>query len=64
MGEPFTGFVQKKRLEAGARLLRETDLSIEEIIKRVGYDNASFFRRLFKKKYGTMPLQYRKGRVK
>jgi AraC-like DNA-binding protein len=35
-------------------------MSVEEIISCVGYENESFFRALFKKKYGVTPYQYKK----
>ena len=62
--ETYKKFLQKKRLEVSATLLLQTDLSINEIVKKVGYENASFFRKIFEEKYGTTPLNYRKRKVK
>ena len=45
-----------------AEVLLQTDLSVGEIIRYAGYENDSFFRSIFKKKYGTTPLNYRKTR--
>ena len=62
MGESFSTLLQGKRCEVAALMLRETDLSVEEVIARVGYRNGSFFRALFKEKYGTSPHRYRKNK--
>ncbi len=59
-GENSTDILKRKRCENAAKLLLETSLSIEEIIKLSGYENGSFFRNNFKKHYGCTPLEYRK----
>ena len=59
-GKPFSVLIQQKRCSAAARLLVETDLSISEIISSVGYENESFFRNVFREKYGKNMLEYRK----
>ena len=62
--ETYKKFLQKKRLEVSAILLLQTDLSIDKIVEKAGYENASFFRKIFKEKYGTTPLNYRKRKAK
>ena len=62
--ETYKKFLQKKRLEVSATLLLQTELSIDEIVKKAGYENASFFRKIFKEKYGMTPLNYRKRKAK
>ncbi len=59
-GYTFSRLLRQKRCEKAAELLKTTDLPVGEIIYRVGYDNESFFRRVFKEKYGRLPLEYRK----
>ena len=63
-GLSYKNYLQKKRLKLSEEMLLQTDISIDEIIKHVGYENASFFRKMFKGKYGTTPLNYRKRKVK
>jgi len=41
--------VQRLRIEDAKRWLERTDASIHEISWRVGYEDAAFFRRLFKR---------------
>ena len=59
-GLGFTPYVQSVRVARAAKLLRESDLAVAEIIEQVGYQNDSFFRRKFKEAYGKTPAQYRK----
>lgn len=57
----FTDLVLQKRCEEAARLLKETNMSVCEIINAVGYENESFFRRAFKERYSKSPAEYRKS---
>ena len=59
-GATFKQLLIDKRLSEAARLLSKTDLPLNEIISKVGYENQSFFRQIFKEKYGANPLAYRK----
>ncbi len=59
-GKTFSTLLQEKRCAVSAKLLKETDMPIDEIIYSVGYENESFFRRIFKYQYGESPLKYRK----
>ena len=63
-GKSFTKAVQSKRCSIAAEKLAKTDLSIEKIISDLGYENESFFRKIFKEKYGKNPLEYRKRGAK
>lgn len=58
-GSTFKELLQRKRLNKAVQLLSETRLSISDIIAYVGYDNASYFFRIFKDKYGVSPREYR-----
>ena len=59
-GEPLHRIIIKKRVETAAKLLCESNLSVEEISSTVGFDTKSCFYRTFKNKYGLTPLQFRK----
>lgn len=59
-GDTFTALLQKKRCAVAAKLLRETDRTVAEIIRAVGYENETFFRKAFRATYGANPLAYRK----
>jgi AraC-like DNA-binding protein len=55
----YTDLVQKKRLSQAAYLLKNTSLSVMDIAMSVGYENMSYFHRIFQKEYGTTPRHYR-----
>lgn len=58
-GKNFMELLQTKRLNQAVFLLTQTKLPIADIILAVGYDNTSYFHRIFKKRYGLTPKQYR-----
>ncbi len=58
-GKSFSKLLQSKRCAIAAEMLLNTDMSVHEIINAVGYENESFFRRIFKEKYGKNFLEYR-----
>ena len=43
------------------RETNETDISIVEIISLVGYENLTYFYKIFKEKYGYTPKDFRKS---
>ena len=57
----LTEYITNIKMREAARLLRETQKHITEITILVGYDNANYFSRIFKKQYGTSPSEYRRG---
>lgn len=61
-GLTFTGLVQEKRFEKALELLRTSNFTIEDIINQIGYENDSYFYRIFKKKFGISPKEYRENR--
>ena len=63
-GKSFSKALQAKRCSIAAEKLLNTGLSVEKIIADIGYENESFFRKIFKEKYGKNPLDYRKRGVK
>ena len=52
-------YVHALRLEEAKHLLESTDIPVEAIAIDVGYEDSSFFGRLFRRKIGITPLQYR-----
>ena len=58
-GKTYTQLVQEKRLSQAAFLLRNTQRNVSEISIAVGYDNISYFHRIFEKVYGKSPRHYR-----
>lgn len=53
-------YLQNLRIEEAKRLLETTDRPVDEIGFQIGYEDPSFFRRLFKRRTGVAPAQYRR----
>lgn len=58
-GRNYTDLVQEKRLEQAGYLLKHTNMSVMDIGMAVGYDNTSYFHRIFQKHFGVTPRRYR-----
>jgi YesN/AraC family two-component response regulator len=55
----FKELLQEKRLNQAKQLLTGTDIPVTEIAEMVGYDNVSYFYRIFKNKFGLTPKNLR-----
>jgi len=53
-------YLQDLRIENGRDLLKETDLSIQDVAENVGYKDTAYFSRVFKTKVGITPSDYKK----
>ncbi len=53
-------YVHTLRLEEAKQMLESGALAIEAIANEIGYEDAGFFSRLFKRQVGLTPAQYRK----
>lgn len=53
-------YVHSLRLEEAKQMLESGELSVEAIAHEVGYEDAAFFSRLFRRKVGLTPSQYRR----
>lgn len=58
-GLPLSEYVQRRRMEVAAELLRKTDLPVGEVALRVGYRHFSQFGKIFKKHTGQGPREFR-----
>lgn len=58
-GKTYTELLQEKRLNKSAFLLKNSELKISDIAEKVGYDNLSYFHRIFARAYGVTPKKYR-----
>ena len=58
-GKTFKQLLEEKRMNQAAFLLKNTTLTVEDIAVSVGYENISFFYRLFYKNFSLRPREYR-----
>ena len=52
-------YLMDRKLSYACKLLRETDAQIQDIARRIGYDNLLTFSKIFKGRYGISPKNYR-----
>lgn len=60
--EPLGTYINRLRMETGAKLLRYSKQSINSIAYEVGYDTPAAFTKSFKKVFQTSPSVYRKNK--
>lgn len=56
----FGNYLNDVRLGEAEKLVRETDLTMEEIARKTGFNNSNYFTVCFKRMYYDTPLHYRK----
>lgn len=60
-GRTVTQHIKSLRVLAAQFLLRDTQLSVEQIAHQLGYEDFRYFSRVFQKATGKTPSGYRKG---
>lgn len=60
-GVTFKALVQETRLNKTVEMLMHTTLPISEIMQLVGYENITYFYKIFKDKYTMTPNEYRQA---
>ena len=61
-GRTYTELLQERRLRQAAWLLEHTTQRVSDIALSVGYENVSYFHRIFQKRFGLSPKKYRDDR--
>jgi AraC-like DNA-binding protein len=61
MGVSFTSYLNSYRLTMAARLLLQSDATVLSIATEVGFDNLSYFNRVFKRQFHATPSDFRRG---
>jgi two-component system, response regulator YesN len=59
-GYNFLEYLTKTRVKNACNLLKSTDLNVNQIAEKSGYDDFLYFRKIFKKVTGRTPTDYRK----
>jgi len=60
LGITFISYVTEVRLDLAKKLLKETRLTVAQVAERVGYSDASYFSRVFKKYVKVTPGKFRR----
>jgi YesN/AraC family two-component response regulator len=60
-GMTYSAFLQSIRLERAEFLLKTTKFSVEEIAHKIGYENLSYFYKIFTQKFRVKPNEMRKA---
>jgi AraC-like DNA-binding protein len=60
-GVTYSIFLQNIKLEKAEFLLKTTGFTVEEIARKVGYENLTYFYRIFRRKFGMTPDFLRKS---
>lgn len=60
-GQTPSEFMKQYRFESAARLLKNSDMTVQEVMYGVGISNKSYFYREFTRIYGKTPKEYRQG---
>lgn len=58
-GETIAFYIKSLRLNHARQMLTSTNLSVESIAKKVGFENTKYFYTVFKNEYGLSPSNYR-----
>jgi AraC-like DNA-binding protein len=64
VGKSIIDYLIDERIREAKSLIVETNLTVSEIAHSVGYDDANYFSRLFKKRTGYSPLRYKDSVLK
>ena len=59
-GETFSEYLNRIRIRAAARLLKNSGLTINEIASQTGYSDPVYFSKVFKRLMGMSPRAYKK----
>ena len=59
-GQSINGYLIQLRLTMASTLLRDTELSVDEICERTGFSDISYFSKTFKKRLNHTPSEYRR----
>ena len=59
-GKTYKELLREKRMQQAVYLLVNSSLPVTDIIESVGYDNTSYFYRIFRERYKMSPKEYRK----
>lgn len=60
-GQTLVKYITDKKMDRAKRMLGDRNLKILQVAKSCGYENQSYFNKLFKNYFGVTPKQYREN---
>jgi DNA-binding response OmpR family regulator len=60
-GMTVFGYVREERIRRGEKLLKDTDIDVQDIALMIGFTNAGNFATAFRERMGVTPSAYRQG---
>lgn len=58
-GQTLNNYITDVRMQEAKRLLHQSNIHLQDICYQVGYLSPSYFSRLFRKRFGLSPSEYR-----
>ncbi len=58
-GTTYTGLLDRMRFDAACEMLKQSNMSVKEIARDLGYSGTSNFVRSFRRMTGVPPKQYK-----
>ena len=60
-GQTLVKYITDKKMDRAKKMLGDRNLKIMQVAKSCGYENQSYFNKLFKNYFGVTPKQYREN---
>lgn len=61
MGISFVDYIVRYKMQMLRLMIAQTDMTVNEIADKLGYDDCKYMSRLFKNTYGITVSEYRKS---
>lgn len=62
-GTNISKYIRTVRIEASRELLRDTRLQLREVAQSIGYSDANYYAKIFRKEVGISPSEYRERQL-
>ncbi len=59
LGESLGAYIVRLRLETSVSLLRYSEMAVNDVAFKVGYENPTSFNKAFKKRFGISPIEFK-----
>lgn len=60
-GSNFLNYIVQQKIERAKKMLIEENMKVYEVSERLGYNDTTYFSKLFKRNVGVTPQEYKRG---